>query len=110
MHHFEYLYESSIKNSSRPYILSLAPLSSIEERNDISRNITINKIKHILFNMSPHKVPGPDGLTVGFFMWRWKLIGPHIYSIIRDFLHPSTLPQPLNDMLIVLIPKKENPT
>lgn len=61
----------------------------MEEKKNISRDIIIDEIKNILFNMSPHKAPSSNGLVVRFFKWKWDLICPHIYSIKENLTHTT---------------------
>lgn len=60
--------------------------------------------------MGPNKAPGPDGLTARFFTWDWDFVGSRVVKIISEFFESESLPNSLNDTLIVLNPKKEKPS
>lgn len=83
--HFENLYETSLDTTTNLNFPSFAHTLSFEDGNNMLREITLEEIKNILHNMSPHKAPGPDGLTAKYFTWQWDLVANHIFEIIKEF-------------------------
>jgi hypothetical protein len=69
---------------------------------------TAAEIEKALFMMHPHKSPGPDGFTAGFFQRHWSLIGPDVCSAMVAFLNGGDMPDIINTVL-VQIPKVKNP-
>jgi hypothetical protein len=67
------------------------------------------EVKKALFMMHPHKAPGPDGFTAGFFQRHWSLIGPDVCSVVLAFLNGGDMPSIVNNTVLVLIPKVKNP-
>ena len=54
------------------------------------------------------KAPGPDSFTVGFFQSHWASIGPSVTNAVLHFLNGGQMPEGVNQMTIVLIPKIKN--
>lgn len=70
----------------------------------------IEEIKTVVFAMSPYKVVGPDGFHAGFYQRCWTTVGASVCNLVINFFQTGTLPQGVNEILIVLIPKISNPT
>ncbi|KAE8711854.1 Detected protein of confused Function [Hibiscus syriacus] len=67
------------------------------------------EIGDALFDMSPLKAPGHDGLHAQFFQSQWKLVGNTICRVIRDIFTGKDMEADLNKTILVLIPKMETP-
>ena len=67
------------------------------------------EIEQALFMMHPHKSPGPDGFTAGFFVKHWSLLKDRICSAIKEFLAGGEMPEVVNSTVLVLIPKVKSP-
>ncbi|KAL8171601.1 hypothetical protein V2J09_023405 [Rumex salicifolius] len=59
--------------------------------------------------MGALKASGMDGFQKIFFQKYWAVFSLSILSIVKDFFQSTTLPIGLNDTLITLIPKINNP-
>jgi hypothetical protein len=70
---------------------------------------TATEIEKALFMMHPHKAPGPDGFTAGFFQRHWGLIGPDVCAAVLTFLNGGDMPTIVNNTVLVLIPKVKTP-
>lgn len=80
-----------------------------ESINDIERPLTDREIKEAAFSMGPFKAPGIDGLHVVFFQSQWDNIGGSVCRFVKDvFLNPAHIRE-VNQTLLVLIPKVDNP-
>ena len=62
-----------------------------------------------LYQMSPLKAPGLDGMPPLFFQHLWGSINNDVTSSILSWLNSGTLPSPLNHTFITLIPKTKSP-
>lgn len=70
----------------------------------------MEEVRAALFHMHPEKSPGPDGMTPSFFQQHWDIVGDDVVKLTQEFFRTCKIMQGLNDMNIVLIPKKKNPT
>ncbi|KAH1097427.1 hypothetical protein J1N35_014348 [Gossypium stocksii] len=59
--------------------------------------------------MAPLKAPGSDGYHTLFFQNQWDFIGGDVCHWVKGIFAGRQIDQELNNTLIVLIPKKENP-
>ena len=91
-------------------VLGTVPVKVMPEMNDkLLMPFTGLEMKEALFHMFPTKAPGPDGFPAHFFQRHWDLCGAHVTSAVLRVLHGDDDPKVINDTIIVLIPKDENP-
>ena len=67
------------------------------------------EIKEAVFAIHPEKAQGPDGMTSLFYQRFWKLIGPDIVRMVKNFFSSGELDEQLNQTNICLIQKTERP-
>ena len=60
--------------------------------------------------MQPNKSPGPDGMPSYFFQKFWQIVKSDIVHAVQSFFHSGHILKSINETLISLIPKTENPT
>jgi hypothetical protein len=73
------------------------------------RPFSCEEIQHALFQMSPSKAPGPDGMTALFFQKYWHIVGNDVTSAILDFFSTGCMLSSVNFTNIVLILKVKSP-
>ena len=78
---------------------------SLEERIQVSREISIQEVKECLWSLKPFKAPGPDGLHTGFFQAYWNIVGSSVFEEVKEILRCGSMPDHLNETLITLISK-----
>jgi len=86
-----------------------SPMVTAEENVGLIKPVTDDEIYNAVFQMDPHKAPGPDGFGASFFQDHWATIKGLLSIAIKDFFHTGTLLKEVNHTLITLIPKTENP-
>jgi hypothetical protein len=67
------------------------------------------EISDALFQIGPLKAPGPDGFPARFLQQNWDLLREDIIKAVQAFFSSGVLPEQVNDTVIILIPKKNNP-
>lgn len=76
---------------------------------DLMKPFTREEVRRALFQMSPSKAPGPDGMTALFFQKFWHIVGMDVTDSILDFLNNGHMLKGLNYTHIALIPKVKSP-
>ncbi|KAH1083255.1 hypothetical protein J1N35_023016 [Gossypium stocksii] len=75
----------------------------------LEANVTDEEIKRALFDMEPLKVPGSDGYQSLFFQSQWDALGRDVCHWVKEVFSGKPIDQELNNTLIILIPKNNNP-
>ena len=107
--YFRNLFSSGLPNFDGLEI-SLIDVVSLEENESLVAPFSKEEFTKAIKQMHPEKSSGPDGLIPGFYQRFWPLIGDQIFSIASQWLSIGAFPLGLNNTLIVLIPKCENPS
>ncbi|XP_062103443.1 uncharacterized protein LOC133814510 [Humulus lupulus] len=76
---------------------------------NLIKPFTVKEVKATMFSIHSLKSPGPDGYGAGFLKALWKDIGKEIALAVLEFFETSSIPQPLNNTLLSLIPKVTQP-
>ncbi|XP_057820171.2 uncharacterized protein LOC131033064 [Cryptomeria japonica] len=80
---------------------------SVEDNEQLMRPFTLQEIKKATFDNPPFKAPGPDGVTTKNFQKCWAFIGEDIFKVAEYFRRIGKFVREMNNMVIVLIPKKQ---
>lgn len=75
----------------------------------LSTPVTRAEVHSALFDMSPLKSPGVDGLHAMFFQQQWLIVGESLFREVQRVLAGGPLEPQLNRTLIALIPKTTSP-
>lgn len=75
----------------------------------LGSHITLEEVKHALFDMKPLKAPGADGLHTLFFQSQWPTVNTSLHSFIQNVWDGKPLHPSLNRTLIALVPKQQHP-
>ncbi|KAA3486304.1 Endonuclease/exonuclease/phosphatase [Gossypium australe] len=82
------------------------PILTSSEVSFLEADVTNEEIKRALFDMAPLKTPGSDGYHALFFQSQWDTLGDNVCQWVKDVFSGRPIKQEINNMLIVLIPKK----
>lgn len=75
----------------------------------LNRQVTGHEVRIAVQQLGKHKAPGPDGLPALFFQRFWPVVGEAITNFIFQVFRTGVIPEGMNDSLITLIPKCEQP-
>lgn len=67
---------------------------------------TTAEVKDALFSMHPDKSLGEDGFSPGFYQCHWSIVGHDVSNACIQWLWEGHIPTNLNNIVMVLIPKK----
>ena len=68
------------------------------------------EVKQALFQMFPTKAPGPDGFPAHFYQRHWDICGEEITNVVLRIIRGEESAASINETVLVLIPKVQNPT
>ncbi|XP_062118804.1 uncharacterized protein LOC133832483 [Humulus lupulus] len=114
--HFLQHFQSFLGCASRsnghidPQSITFGPVFDLDTQLELIKPFPLHDVKVALFSIHSVKSPGPDGYGVGFFKDLRKDIGKEVSLAVLDFFETSKIPQSLNETLLVLIPKVDQPT
>lgn len=97
--------------SSNPNSFEEIPDSSSGHRRyefKLMSEFIAQEVEIALKQMTPLKLPGPDGMPSIFYQNYWSLIGNDVTEAILLYLNTSTLPSALCHSFFTLIPKVKN--
>lgn len=63
------------------------------------------EIRDIVFALPKNKAPGPDGVSVEFFVTSWDLVGSDLVAAVKYFFVTPELSRQVNSTVIALLPK-----
>lgn len=65
-------------------------------------------VKDALDSMHPNKAAGMDGLNPAFFQKFWSIVGKDVSEECLRIINSGSIPPQLNQIAIVLIPKRSH--
>ncbi|XP_062118568.1 uncharacterized protein LOC133832210 [Humulus lupulus] len=93
-----------------PQSITFGPVLDLDTQLELSKPFSLHDVKVALFSIHSVKSHGPDGYGAGFFKDLWKDIGKEVSLAVLDFFETGKIPKSLNETLLVLIPKVDQPT
>ena len=107
---FTKLYTADNNSINSYYTLNDFPCIDIERNHDMEKPVDDEEIRDTIFNMKPLKAPGSDGLHAIFYQAQWEVVGKSVCKQIKAFFNGEIVPEDFLKILIILIPKIDNPT
>ncbi|XP_074356438.1 uncharacterized protein LOC141696155 [Apium graveolens] len=74
---------------------------------DLLKQVTEEEVRLALFQTNPDKSSGPDGITPAFYKNYWTIVVNNMVHLVRKFFQDGIMPRGLNEIYVVLIPKKK---
>ena len=78
-----------------------------QDKSMLTKEVSEEEIKKVLFGMPANKSPGTDGFTTEFFKESWSIVGKDFTVAIQSFFKTGFLPKGVNSTILALIPKKK---
>ena len=76
---------------------------------DLLRPFEAREIEAALNQMESATALGPDGLPPLFYMQYWSKVGVEVSNAMLAVLNSGKIPENLNHIFLILIPKKQSP-
>lgn len=80
-----------------------------EERMALLSPVTKEEVYNALMSMKSFKAPGPDGFQPIFYKMFWEEIGDDLWHFVRSAFEEGHFDGSITEILLVLIPKGDNP-
>ena len=108
---FKSLYTTKLTLSARTSDVSTFSYCFLtsEDRAKIDCELSMEEIRFGLWALKPFKAPGPNGLHAGFYQHFWLEVRSSVCEEIKIIFEHGMVPSYLNETLISLIPKCQNP-
>lgn len=75
----------------------------------LTKQVTPEEVSDAFFQIGPLKAPGPDGFPARFFQRNWGVMKEEVTNAVIKFFEDGIMPEGINETVIVLIPKGNNP-
>lgn len=82
---------------------------NIEKLKMLGRDVKSDEIRRAFFQMGSFKAPGNYGFPVVFYQKNWGVLGSSVCHLLNEFWRNPERIEEVNDTLVVLIPKVEQP-
>jgi hypothetical protein len=85
----------------------MEPLVTDEMNEGLCKDFTNDEIADALFQIDTLKAPGPDASLPAFFQRNWDVVKQDITKAVKNFFEMGNMPEGVNEIAIILIPKKD---
>lgn len=79
-----------------------------DQNDELLKEVSVEEVRRAVFEMNPHKCPGPYGMSGFFFQHFWETAGDDITKMVQEFFRSGQLEEGINKTNICLVPKKLN--
>ncbi|XP_048340566.1 cytosolic phospholipase A2 beta-like [Sphaerodactylus townsendi] len=86
---------------------TITPRISVEDLEELNKNITEEEITSVINNLQEDKAPGPDGLTPKYYKKMKETILPNMTELFNEVLEGKGIPKSWEEAFITLIPKTQ---
>jgi hypothetical protein len=105
---FKDLYKAGVGVQPTHITSLLQPMISQEMNGGLCKEFTDEEISSAMFQIGPLKVPVPNGLPA-LFQRNWEVVKRGVITAVKTFFETGTMPHGVNKIVIVLLPKKDEP-
>ena len=82
---------------------------NMEMNESLTKPYNAKEISDALFQIGPLKAPGPDGFPARFYPRNWGELKEDVVKGVMEFFDSGAMPTGVNETVIVLIPKGNEP-
>ncbi|XP_073363317.1 uncharacterized protein [Aegilops tauschii subsp. strangulata] len=107
--YFQNIFSKDTSLNPTPVVNLFEPVVTDAMNVNLCAEFSEKEIADGLFQIGPLKAPGSDGLPARFFQRNWSIFKDEIVSAVRKFFQTGIMPEGVNEAIIVLIPKTDEP-
>ncbi|XP_047978624.1 uncharacterized protein LOC125220501 [Salvia hispanica] len=107
---FKNLLTEDVGSLGEPELEILSSLPADVNLSQLEVDPTAEEVRQVVFDINADSTAGPDGFSALFFQACWDIVGKDVVEAVVDFFAGAQLPRGIAATLIVLVPKKKNPT
>ena len=107
--YFHNLFSAEDKEQSMADIPREFPTLSCEQKIKLTKPFSKEEVKIAIFEMSPFKALGANGIHAGFYQNLWEVVGDSVCNFAMRFFETGSLPHGVNDTILDLVPKVLHP-
>lgn len=91
-------------------LASIPTLVTQQQNAELTREVSMEEVKQAVFALDGFSAVGVNGFTGFFYTTCWGIISCDLLQAVREFFCGVPIPKSIASTLIVLIPKKEQPS
>ena len=110
MRYFQQLFCHSRVVDSNAFYLRDMPCLSDSGCTTLNAPVTKEEVRSVVIGMKSFKAPGPGGFQPFFFKAYWDLVGEDLWRLVADAFLWGRIDPRIVEVLIVLIPKMDQPS
>lgn len=107
---FSSLFQSNNEITSNMILQAVENCVTQEMNDKLCADFTVEEVHKAFFQIHPNKAPGIDGLPASFFRKFWNVLNVDFTGLCLDLLNGRICMSEVNQTVIVLIPKIDEPT
>jgi hypothetical protein len=108
--YFQKLFTADPSLNADPIIQLIEPKVGDEINGKLCADFSDKEIADALFQIGPLKAPGKDGFPARFLQRNWLQLKEEVMEGVKEFFRSGVMPPGVNETVIVLIPKVDEPT
>ncbi|XP_019094476.1 PREDICTED: uncharacterized protein LOC109129900 [Camelina sativa] len=78
---------------------SIKEIQCLDDQHALTRVVSGDEIKQVLFSMPNDKSPGPDGYTSEFYKSAWGILGTEFVLVVQSFFAKMLLPKVISKII-----------
>jgi hypothetical protein len=107
--YFQKLFTADPSLNADPIIQLIEPKVGDEINGKLCADFSDKEIADALFQLGPLKAPGKDGFPARFLQRNWLQLKEEVMEGVKEFFRSGVMPPGVNETVVVLIPKVDEP-
>ncbi|XP_056859988.1 uncharacterized protein LOC130508476 [Raphanus sativus] len=103
--YFNFLFSSEDVGAELAVWSELPPVLTATQNETLMKPISREEVRRAVFEINPHKCPGPDGMNGFFFQQFWETCQEEVMEMVQRFFQTGVMEEGVNNTNICLIPK-----